>query len=70
MPIIDEELFVRCKQCGHEVATGIRRNEAGLRENPPGQRDFTCHRCGQRTAHGDQDYYHRTVEDDRARVDA
>ena len=70
MPIIDEELFVRCRQCGHEAATGIRRTEAGLREDPPGERAITCHRCGRREPYGDHDTYHRTVEAGRARVDA
>jgi hypothetical protein len=70
MPIIDEELFVRCKQCGHEAATGIRRNEAGLREDPPGERAITCHCCGRREVYGDRDYYHRTVDDDRVRANA
>lgn len=70
MPIIDEELFVRCRRCGHEAATGIRRTEEGLRANPPGERRITCHRCSLRDAYGDADFYHRTVEADRARVDA
>ena len=70
MPIIDEELFVRCRQCGHEAATGIRRNEAELAASPPGARMITCHRCGSRQGYNDSDYYHRTVESDRGRVDA
>lgn len=70
MAIIDEELFVRCKRCGHEAATGIRRDEESLRANAPGPRRITCHRCGARLEYGDADYYHRTVESDRARVDA
>ena len=69
MPIIDEELFVRCRACGHEAATGIRRTEEELRSNPPGPRTITCHRCGTREAYGNADYYHRTVESDRDRVD-
>jgi len=70
MPIIDEELFVRCRQCGHEAATGFRRTEAELTASPPGQRMITCHRCGTRGSYGDSDYYHRTVASDRGRVDA
>ena len=62
MPIIDEELFVRCRPCGHEAATGIRRTEAGLREDAPGDRSITCHRCGRRETYGNHDYYHRTVD--------
>ena len=69
MPIIDEELFVKCRSCGHEAATGIRRTEHGLREEPPGERAITCHRCGRREAYGDQDFYHRTVEANRRRVE-
>lgn len=69
MPIIDEELFVKCRRCDHEAATGIRRTEEGLRANPPGERTITCHRCGRREAYGDADYYHRTVAADSARVD-
>jgi len=69
MPIIDEELFVRCRTCGSEVATGIRRTEDGLGEAPPGGRAMVCHRCGSSHPYGDADYYHRTVEADRERVD-
>ena len=70
MPIIDEELFVKCRGCGHEVATGIRRTERGLREEPPGERTIPCPRCGRREAYGDAEFYHRTVEASRRRVDA
>jgi uncharacterized C2H2 Zn-finger protein len=69
MPIIDDELFVRCRRCGHEMATGIRRTQDGLRADRPGERALTCHRCGAREAYGDADYYHRTVAADRARVE-
>lgn len=69
MPIIDEELFVRCRTCGWEAATGIRRTEAGLKADPPGKRRITCHRCGAEAIYGDSDYYHRTVEGDREKVD-
>ena len=69
MPIIDQELFVRCKACGWEAATGIRRTEQGLRDDPPGERDVTCSRCGERHTYSGDDYYHRTVEHDRKLVD-
>lgn len=69
MPIIDEELFVRCRICGWEAATGIRRTEAGLKDNPPGEREITCHRCGSLGRYRDADFYHRTVASDRERVD-
>lgn len=69
MPIIDEELFVRCRSCGWEAATGIRRTEAGLKDNPPGEREITCHRCGSLGRYRDADFYHRTVASDRERVD-
>ena len=69
MPIIDEELFVRCRNCGWEAATGIRRTEAGLAERPPGEREIRCHRCGAVARYGDDDYYHRTVAADRRQVD-
>lgn len=69
MPIIDEELFVECRRCGWEAATGIRRTERGLREDPPGGRRVVCHRCGESAVYGDGDWYHRTVEWDRALVD-
>lgn len=69
MPIIDQELFVRCRTCGSEVATGIRRTEEELAEAPPGERTIVCHRCGSTQAYGPADWYHRTVEDDRERVD-
>lgn len=70
MPIIDEELFVHCRTCGWEAATGIRRTEEGLRDDPPGERRVTCARCGATHAYGNDDYYHRTVEADRELVDA
>jgi hypothetical protein len=70
MAIIDEELFVRCERCGSEVATGIRRTERGLSERPPGLRRIRCHRCGRVGEYDDGGYYHRTVEADRARVEA
>ena len=69
MPIIDEELFVRCRSCGWEAATGIRRTEEGLNENPPGEREIRCHRCGSIAKYRDGDYYHRTVASDRELVD-
>jgi hypothetical protein len=69
MPIIDEELFVTCVNCGWEAATGIRRTEEELSENPPGERRITCHRCGAARTYGNADYYHRTVAADRDRVD-
>lgn len=69
MPIIDEELFVRCRRCSHEMATGIRRTEDGFRADPPGERLLTCHRCGDRAGYGDGDYHHRTVAADRARIE-
>jgi uncharacterized C2H2 Zn-finger protein len=69
MPIIDEEIFVRCRTCGSEAATGIRRTESGLLDDPPGERVIVCHRCGSTHDYGDADYYHRTVEADRERVD-
>ncbi|MDX1623880.1 MAG: hypothetical protein R3199_07845 [Gemmatimonadota bacterium] len=69
MPIIDQELFVACPVCGSEVATGIRRTEEELREDPPGERRFTCSRCGETRSHDGEDYYHRTVEHDRDIVD-
>jgi DNA-directed RNA polymerase subunit RPC12/RpoP len=70
MPIIDEELFVRCERCGSEAATGIRRSPTGLVEDPPGERRIVCHRCGHAGAYGDDAYYHRTVESDRERMGA
>lgn len=69
MPIIDQELFVRCETCGWEAATGIRRTEAELRENPPSGRRITCHRCGGVAAYGPDYFYHRTVEDEKERHD-
>lgn len=69
MPIIDQELFVKCESCGWEAATGIRRTEEGLREDPPGERRITCSRCGESHVYGGDDYYHRTVEGDREIVD-
>jgi RNase P subunit RPR2 len=69
MPIIDEELFVRCRNCGWEAATGIRRTERGLEEDPPGERSITCHRCGTITSYRDGEFYHRTVAADREQVD-
>jgi RNase P subunit RPR2 len=69
MPIIDEELFVRCRSCGWEAATGIRRTEEGLTADPPGERRITCHRCGTEATYGDADWFHRTVEQDREKVD-
>lgn len=69
MPIIDEELFVLCRNCGCEAATGIRRTEEGLRAEPPGERRITCHRCGTEAIYGNADYLHRTVERDREKVD-
>ena len=70
MPIIDEELFVRCERCGREATTGIRRSEEGLRERPPGTRRIVCHRCGHVGTYGDGAWYHRTIAADRQRVDA
>jgi len=70
MPIIDEELFVKCAACGHEAATGIRRTEAALVADPPGERAITCHRCGARRNYSGAAFYHRTVASNRARVDA
>jgi hypothetical protein len=70
MAIIDEELFICCERCGSEVATGIRRTEAGLSERPPGRRRIVCHRCGRVGDYGNDAYYHRTVESDRERVEA
>lgn len=70
MAIIDEELFVRCERCGSEVATGIRRTEAGLTERPPGRRKIQCHRCGRLGEYEDELFYHRTVETDSRRVEA
>jgi ribosomal protein L37E len=70
MAIIDQELFVRCERCGNEAATGIRRTEEGLREMPPGRRRIQCHRCGRAADYDGPAFYHRTVEADRARVDA
>ena len=69
MAIIDEELFVHCERCGSEVATGIRRTEQGLSEQPPGQRRIHCHRCGKVAEYFDAAYYHRTVAADADRVD-
>lgn len=68
MPIIDEELFVRCERCGSEAATGIRRSAGELVEDPPGERRIVCHRCGHAAGYGDDAFYHRTVASDRARV--
>jgi uncharacterized C2H2 Zn-finger protein len=70
MAIIDEELFVRCERCGSEVATGIRRSEAGLSDRPPGRRTIRCHRCGKVAEYRDAAFYHRTVAADAARVNA
>lgn len=70
MPIIDEELFVRCQRCASEVATGIRRTERGLSEGPPGPRRIRCHRCGEVGGYDDAAYYHRTVAADAERDDA
>ena len=69
MPIIDEELFVHCRSCGWEAATGIRRTEEGRTADPPGERRITCHRCGTEAIYGDADYFHRTVAWDREKVD-
>ena len=69
MPIIDQELFVECKACGWEAATGIRRTEDGLTEDPPGERRINCSRCGEQHVYSDDDYYHRTVAEDREIVD-
>ncbi|MGH7564419.1 MAG: hypothetical protein ACREK5_08345 [Gemmatimonadota bacterium] len=69
MAIIDEELFVPCRTCGWEAATGIRRTEDGLKEDPPGERAIRCHRCGSIAKYRDGDYYHRTVASDREQVD-
>lgn len=69
MAIIDQELLVRCERCGSEVATGIRRTEEGLREDPPGRRRIRCHRCGRTGAYEDRAFYHRTVDVDRAAVE-
>lgn len=69
MPIIDEELFVRCRSCAWEAATGIRRTEDGLKAEPPGERRITCHRCGTEAMYGNADYFHRTVDWDREKVD-
>ena len=69
MPIIDEELFVRCRTCGWEAATGIRRTAEGLHADPPGKRRIVCHRCGTEAIYRDADYFHRTVEWDREKVD-
>lgn len=69
MPIIDQELFVKCRACGSEAATGIRRTEAALAEDPPGERRVTCSRCGARETYAGDDFYHRTVESDREIVD-
>lgn len=69
MAIIDEELFVHCRTCGWEAATGIRRTEDGLKQDPPGKRAIRCHRCGLIAEYGDVDYYHRTVASDRQHVD-
>ena len=65
MAIADQELFVRCERCGSEVATGIRRTEAGLAEQPPGRRKVRCHRCGRFAEYDDPAFYHRTIDVDR-----
>jgi hypothetical protein len=67
--IIDQELFVRCERCGSEVATGIRRTGEGLREQPPGRRRITCHRCGRTAEYDDGAFYHRTTDADRPAVE-
>jgi DNA-directed RNA polymerase subunit RPC12/RpoP len=67
MAIADQELFVRCERCGSEVATGIRRTEAGLAEKPPGRRKVRCHRCGRLGEYDDPAFYHRTIDVDRER---
>ncbi|MDX1661351.1 MAG: hypothetical protein R3326_06130 [Gemmatimonadota bacterium] len=69
MPIIDQELFVRCEACAWEAATGIRRTEEELDEEPPGERRITCSRCGAERVYDGDDYYHRTVESDREIAD-
>lgn len=69
MPIIDEELFVRCERCGSEAATGIRRSTGELVADPPGERRIVCHRYGHAGEYGDDAFYHRTVESDRERVE-
>lgn len=69
MPIIDEEMFVRCAVCGWEAATGFRQTEAALAASPPGERSIVCHRCGTRRTYQAGDYYHRTVASDREKVD-
>ncbi len=69
MPIIDQELFVECRECGSEAATGIRRTEEDLAASPPGERMITCHRCGTTGVYEGSAYYHRTVADDRKIVD-
>ncbi len=65
MGIADQELFVRCERCGSEVATGIRRTEAGLAESPPGRRMVRCHRCGRLGDYDDPAFYHRVIEGGR-----
>lgn len=70
MAIIDQEIFVTCRSCGWEAATGIRRTEEGLDERPPGERAIVCHRCGESHVYDSGDFFHRTVEGDREIVDA
>jgi DNA-directed RNA polymerase subunit RPC12/RpoP len=65
MRIADQEMFVRCERCGSEVATGIRRTEAGLAESPPGRRKVRCHRCGLAGEYDDPAFYHRLLEGGR-----
>mgnify|MGYP006200755945 CR=1 FL=1 len=59
MAITDEELYVHCRDCDSEVATGIRRTERGLAADAPGERAIRCHRCGAVHEYGDSDWYHR-----------
>lgn len=69
MPIIDEELFVRCRRCDWEAATGIRRTEAALADDPPAERRIVCHRCGHVDVYGPGDWYQRTVAGSQDRID-
>ncbi len=64
MTITDQELFVRCRVCGSEAATGLRRTEAELAAEPPGERAIRCHRCGAVHEYGDADWYHRGAAPD------
>jgi len=69
MPIIDEEVFVHCRTCGWEAATGVRRTEQELRDDPPASREVTCHRCGSTHGYEAEAFYHRTVESEKERHD-